>query len=112
MRLGEHAVFRLDGVQVVVRIGRSTEYAEHAARELGVSAWLNGAGVAVVVPATSAVQPVVVDGRVVTFWEAAGDGDTYGTVEDLVSRELSYFTLGMSGGRMAHVENGVGDPGS
>lgn len=83
MRLGDHAVYRLASVPVVARIGRSSNHADQAARELAVSRWLNGAGVGVVRPATSAVQPVIVDGRVVTFWEAAGDGDTYGTVEEL-----------------------------
>jgi hypothetical protein len=83
MRLGDHALFRLASVPVVARIGRAVAYADAAARELSVSAWLNAAGVPAVRAATSVEQPLVVDGRVVTFWEAAGSGDDYGTVTEL-----------------------------
>jgi aminoglycoside phosphotransferase (APT) family kinase protein len=84
MRLGEHAVFRLAAAPLVARIGRSVAYLDAARRELAVSAWLTTGGVPVVQPANlPVVQPLAVDGRVVTFWAAAGSGDDYGTVAEL-----------------------------
>jgi Ser/Thr protein kinase RdoA (MazF antagonist) len=86
MRLGEHAVFRLATAPVVVRIGRSVGYLNAARRELALSGWLSAGGVPVVQAAdVAAVQPLVVDGRVVTFWRAAGSGDAYGSVVELAA---------------------------
>lgn len=83
LRLGEHAVFCL-GLPVIVRIGRSASYADAARRELVVSAWLNSSDVPTVrAAAAGADQPLIVDDRVVTFWQAAGDGDSYGTTGEL-----------------------------
>lgn len=80
MRLGDHAVFRLAGASVVARIGRGAEYAEAAVRDLAVSRWLNARDVPTVRPALAADQPVVVDGRVVVFWQAIGSGEDYASV--------------------------------
>jgi aminoglycoside phosphotransferase (APT) family kinase protein len=86
MRLGEHAVFRLVGAPVVARVGRSVAYLDAARRELAVSAWLAVGGVSVVQVADVPVAvPLVVDGRVVTFWKAAGSGDDYATVTELAA---------------------------
>lgn len=84
LRLGEHAVFRLDSAPVIVRIGRSADYADATRRELAVSAWLHSSGVPTVQAAAAEVdQPLIIDGRVVTFWRAVGDGDSYGTTDEL-----------------------------
>ncbi|MEU2161110.1 aminoglycoside phosphotransferase family protein [Streptomyces sp. NPDC019208] len=64
LALGENAVFAV-GARVV-RIGRSAELLERAARELAVSAWLEAAGV----PAVRAAEPEarLVEGHPVTVW--------------------------------------------
>ena len=86
MRLGEHAVFRLGAAPVVVRIGRAVAYLDATRRELAVADWLMAGDVPVVQAARVATaQPLVVDGRVVTFWVAAGSGDDYGSVLDLAA---------------------------
>src|SRR5882724_10669516 len=73
MRLGEHAVFRLASRPVVVRIARSAHHLPELRRGIAMARWLQ----AVDFPAVRAVdgieQPLVVDDRVATFWEALSD---------------------------------------
>ncbi|SUA72874.1 Aminoglycoside phosphotransferase [Nocardia otitidiscaviarum] len=66
IRDGSHAIYQLPG-QVVARIGRPGT-ADDAARELAVSRWLNASGVNTVEPVPNLPQPIVVDGRPVTWW--------------------------------------------
>ncbi|MFD0883104.1 phosphotransferase enzyme family protein [Streptosporangium algeriense] len=77
IRLGENAVYRLTS-PIVVRIGRTGAYADDARKEVAVARWLAGEDF----PATRALpfeQPVIVDGRVVTFWESISGEEDYGT---------------------------------
>jgi len=77
LRLGEHAMFRL--VQpVVVRIARTAAYEPDARREVAVARWLEAEDY----PAVRTLpidQPLMIDDRVVTFWQALADEDVYGT---------------------------------
>lgn len=82
IRIGENGVFRLRGRPVVARVGRSSAQLPWARQQLAVSRWLASEGV----PAIRGLevdQPVVVSGRVVTFWESAADDIRYGTTREL-----------------------------
>lgn len=71
IRNGSNAIFELpDGV--VARLGKRGSGAD-ALRELRVSQWLNQSGVPTVEAITSVPQPVVVDGRPVTWWRLIPD---------------------------------------
>jgi hypothetical protein len=83
LRLGENAIYRLGSVPLVARIARTTEYLPDAVTEVGVARWLESAGFPAVRLAGPAVQPVVADGRVVTFWELLSDPPQWGTVAEL-----------------------------
>lgn len=83
LRIGENAVYRLPG-QVVARIARTSAYASDARKEVAVARWLEAAGF----PAVRALaidQPVVVDERVVTFWELIADEDSFGSTAEVAS---------------------------
>ncbi|SFE11581.1 Thiamine kinase [Actinopolyspora alba] len=78
VRIGENAVFRLRE-PVIVRIARTSRYADAAAKEVAVARWLESAGY----PATRALdveQPIVVDGRVATVWESVSEHEEYGDI--------------------------------
>ncbi|OQR59413.1 aminoglycoside phosphotransferase [Streptomyces maremycinicus] len=64
LALGENAVFAAG--DLVVKVGRDAELLGRARRELGVAAWLAGAGV----PAVRAAEPepLLVEGHPVTLW--------------------------------------------
>jgi aminoglycoside phosphotransferase (APT) family kinase protein len=83
LRLGSNAVYRLRRAPVVVRVARATADAEEARRAVAVARWLES----VDYPAVRAVdveQPVVVDGRTVTFWGALSDnGDRYASASQV-----------------------------
>lgn len=84
IRLGDNAVFRLPEAAVIARVGRDLGRMEAAKREVAVSRWL----AAEAIPAVTAApvgQPVVADGRVVTFWVSASDREEYGTTSELAS---------------------------
>jgi hypothetical protein len=82
MRLGDHAMFML-APAVVVRIARSAAYVRDARKEVLVARWLES----VEYPAVRALaidQPLVIDGRVVSFWHAlSNEGATYGTTAEV-----------------------------
>jgi hypothetical protein len=83
LRLGEHAMFRL-AEPVVVRIARSAAYEADACREVAVARWLEAEDY----PAVRVLpikQPLVIGGRVVTFWGALGDGEVYGSPSEVAS---------------------------
>jgi aminoglycoside phosphotransferase (APT) family kinase protein len=68
LRLGSNAVFRLKE-PVVVRIARSETEIPHARRTIAVARWLESEDY----PAVRTLhfdQPLIADGRPVTFWEA------------------------------------------
>ncbi|MGW4650056.1 phosphotransferase enzyme family protein [Kitasatospora sp. NPDC004289] len=66
LALAENAVFDLRSPAVVAKVGRGTEVAGRARRELAVADWLDGQGLPVVRPWASTVFEV--DGHPVTFW--------------------------------------------
>jgi aminoglycoside phosphotransferase (APT) family kinase protein len=82
IRLGSNATFRLRGRPVVARVGRAANRLAEARREVAVSRWLAHEDVPAI-RALDVEQPVVADGRVVTFWESASDQVEYGTVGEL-----------------------------
>jgi aminoglycoside phosphotransferase (APT) family kinase protein len=82
MRLGSNAVYRLVD-PVVARISRRQVDPQEARRAVDVARWLES----VDYPAVRALvveQPITVDGRAVTFWEALSDnGDEYASVREI-----------------------------
>jgi aminoglycoside phosphotransferase (APT) family kinase protein len=85
IRLGSNAVFRLKRCSVVARVARGACGARgpaSATRAVAVSEWLASENVPAI-RAFAVPQPVVVDGRVVTFWEEASDREEYGSITEL-----------------------------
>ncbi len=91
MRLGSNAVYHL-AAPIVVRIAPEAARTE-AEKAVAVARWLKAAGY----PAVRAIevdQPVVVDRRVVTFWEAVSDnGDVYASTAEVADVLLKLHTL-------------------
>jgi Phosphotransferase enzyme family len=83
MRLGENAIYRLGSVSLVARIARTVDYLPDVETEVAVARWLESVDFPAVRLAGPAVQPVVTDGRVVTFWELVSEETEYGTVAEL-----------------------------
>ncbi|MFD9485912.1 phosphotransferase family protein [Streptomyces sp. NPDC059991] len=83
VRLGSNAVYRLAAVPVVVRIARDSDALGEMERVVRLARWLETERF----PATRVrgvvEQPLVVAGRVVTFWESAQEREEYGTVGEL-----------------------------
>jgi Ser/Thr protein kinase RdoA (MazF antagonist) len=85
LRLGENAIYKLRTVPLVARIARTTDYLPDIEAEVAAARWLESAEFPAVRLAGPAAQPLVADGRVVTFWELLGDEPEYGTVAELAS---------------------------
>ncbi len=83
LRIGENAIFRLPA-QVIARVARTLAYEADARKEVAVARWLESEGYPAV-RALSIDQPVVVDDRVVTFWEVISDEDSYGSTAEVAS---------------------------
>jgi aminoglycoside phosphotransferase (APT) family kinase protein len=81
LRLGENAMFRL-AQPIVVRIARTLAFEPDARKEVAVARWLEAEDYPSV-RALSVDQPLVIDGRVVTFWEALSDEELYGTTAEV-----------------------------
>ncbi|MGH3328474.1 MAG: phosphotransferase enzyme family protein [Streptomycetales bacterium] len=71
MRLGENALFALATSPIVVRIARGAHLLPDVEKEVRVAYWLSREGLpaARIAELPSVAQPVLVDGRPVTFWE-------------------------------------------
>lgn len=83
LRLGSNAVYRLTSLPVIVRIARDRSVLADMERAVSVTRWLEAQDFpAMRVPAEVA-QPLVVGGRVVTFWESVQEHEEYGTVGEL-----------------------------
>src|ERR1035438_2966386 len=82
LRVGSNAVYRLQA-PVIARISRPGADPDDVRRTVAVARWLKTAGY----PAVRVVevdQPVTVDGRLVTFWEAVSDdGDQYASLSEV-----------------------------
>jgi len=91
MRLGSNAVYRL-AAPIVARIAPQAGVRE-ARKAVAVARWL----AAVDYPAVRALdveQPVFVDGRVVTFWEAvSNDGDSYASTSEVADVLIKLHAL-------------------
>lgn len=89
IRMGENGLFRLPRAGVVVRIARGIDVMEDVQKEVAVASWLREAGLPAVEP-TAHHQPIVVQGRPVTFWKLIDDSGAKATVADLawVLRQL------------------------
>jgi hypothetical protein len=98
VRLGENAIFRLPG-GVIARISRPGQQSA-ARREVAVSRWLNGAGIAAVTAIVGIAQPVEVGERSITFWEELPP-HRHGTPAEVagVLRRLHAQAMPVSGGR-------------
>lgn len=83
LRLGSNAVYRLATSPVIVRIARDVSVREQMTRAVRVARWLAVEDF----PATRALadveQPLLVGGRVVTFWENAQDREEYARLDEL-----------------------------
>jgi aminoglycoside phosphotransferase len=70
IREGSHAIYRAG--DIVARIGTCGSLKD-AERELRVSRWLNSSGIPTVEAVSELPQPIVVDGRPVTWWHFIPD---------------------------------------
>jgi aminoglycoside phosphotransferase (APT) family kinase protein len=83
LRLGSNAVYRLASAPVVVRIARDSRSLPEMSRAVRVARWLTEESFPAVRVVAGVTQPVVVGGRVVTFWENAQDREEYASVAEL-----------------------------
>jgi len=85
LRLGENAIYRLRSVPLVARIARTVDYLSAIETEVAVARWLESVAFPAVRLAGPDDQPLVADGRVVTFWELVSERTEYGTVAELAA---------------------------
>lgn len=83
LRLGDHAVFRIDGGRVVSRVGRHADRLPSVRREVAVAQWLTAEGYPSARLVTEAEQPVVVEGHPVTFWKGLADCEKYASTREM-----------------------------
>jgi Ser/Thr protein kinase RdoA (MazF antagonist) len=83
MRLGENAIYRLHGLPLVARVARTIDYLPDVETEVAAARWLESERFPALRLAGPDVQPVVADGRPVTFWELLGEPPEFGTVREL-----------------------------
>lgn len=81
VRLGENAVYQLAAHPVIVRIGRTAAYLPEIQTGVAVARWLSGVDYPAVRLVADMEQPLLLDGRVVTFWELLST--EYAAVADL-----------------------------
>jgi aminoglycoside phosphotransferase (APT) family kinase protein len=87
-RIGTNAVFRLVS-PVMVRISRTTDVLPRVERTVAVARWLAEVGFPAVRVVPDVRQPVVVEGRVVTFWQLIAEEERWaepGQLGDLLRR--------------------------
>lgn len=83
LRLGENAIYRLRSAPLVARIARTVDYLPDIETEVAAARWLESERFPAVRLAGPAQQPLVADGRVVTFWELVSEQTEYGSVAEL-----------------------------
>jgi Ser/Thr protein kinase RdoA (MazF antagonist) len=89
IRMGENAIYRLASAPVVVRVARTTELLSDVRKEVAVARWLDSAGLPAILLHGAAEQPLVADGRPVTFWElvdAVSPEPTFGELGEMLRR--------------------------
>lgn len=91
VRMGENALYRLKGVPVMARVGRSIERSQ---KEINVARWLTSHSFPVVAPA-DVRQGVVVTRMSVTFWDYVEQGHDPARAVDLgyILRELHQLPM-------------------
>ena len=94
LRLGENAIYQLAAAPVVVRIARSADRLRRVEKELCVARWLAAANVPAVRVYEGIDQPLLVDGRPVSFWHAVTGGDPAPTYADLARLLAAFHGLG------------------
>jgi hypothetical protein len=82
---GEIAVYELRGLWLVAKVARTIDYLPDFKTEVAVARWLESAAFPAARLAGPADQPIVQDGRVVTFWAQVAEHNYYGTVIELAS---------------------------
>ena len=93
LRLGENAIYRLAENPVVVRIARSADRLPRVERELCVARWLATADIPAVRVIEDVEQPLLVDGRPVSFWQSVTGGDPAPTHVDLARLIAAFHSL-------------------
>lgn len=83
LRLGSNAVYRLSASPVIVRVARDPDVLEEMERAVRVARWLEAEDLPATRVPARVTQPLVVGGRVVTFWESVQEHEEYGTVAEL-----------------------------
>ncbi|MFE9312657.1 phosphotransferase family protein [Streptomyces sp. NPDC006706] len=83
LRLGSNAVYRLASLPIIVRIARDPGVLPEMERAVGVARWLQTVDFPATRVPAGTVQPVVVRGLVVTFWECVQEREEYATVGEL-----------------------------
>lgn len=83
LRLGSNAVYRLASSPVVVRIAADPGVLPEMERAVRVARWLDVERFPAVRVVAGVEQPIVVGGRVVTFWENAQDSSEYARLDEL-----------------------------
>jgi aminoglycoside phosphotransferase (APT) family kinase protein len=94
LRLGENAIYRLAGAPIVVRIARSADRLRRVEKELCIARWLAAADVPAVRVYEEVDQPLLVDGRPVSFWHAVTGGDPAPTFADLARLLKAFHNVG------------------
>jgi len=83
VRRGEIAEYELTGLWLLARISRTVDHLPDAMTEVAVAKWLESAAFPAARLAGPGDQPIVADGRVVTFWAQVSEGQSYGTLAEL-----------------------------
>jgi aminoglycoside phosphotransferase (APT) family kinase protein len=92
LRVGSNTVYRLKA-PIIARVSRPGADAGQIRRTVAVARWLESVGYPAVRVA-QADQPVVIDGHVVTFWQAVSDdGDQYASVAEVAEVLLRLHAL-------------------
>jgi len=92
LRVGSNTVYRLKA-PIIARVSRPGADAEQIRRTVAVARWLESVGYPAVRVA-AADQPVVIDGHVVTFWQAVSeDGGQYASVAEVAEVLLRLHSL-------------------
>jgi Ser/Thr protein kinase RdoA (MazF antagonist) len=93
LRLGENAIYQLASDPVVVRIARAADRLPRVERELCVARWLAAANIPAVRVIEDVEQPLVVDGRPVSFWRSVTGGGPAPTHKDLAHLIAAFHSL-------------------
>ena len=92
LRVGSNTVYRLKA-PVIARISRPGADAEHVRSTVAVARWLESSRYPSVRLA-DVDQPVVIDGQVITFWQAVSDdSDQYASVAEVAEVLLRLHQL-------------------